>query len=99
MDNNLIKEDVDKINSIYNKTSVYDENGYNQMGYPKNSFNAALYLDVEDDKIQIVEDKLPSGISVGDVVYHKDLGEAEVTAVSGDMNNKYIKLDLSCTIK
>lgn len=71
---------------------LFDENGYDQMGRPKKQFNASLYFESEDENMQMVEDKDPQGVSVGDIIFHKTLGEAEVISVSGDGENKYIKL-------
>lgn len=60
---------------------VYDNNGYSSDGMPKSSFNAASFLTETQSgavsKTQHVKtDK--NDLEVGDIVYHRDLGEAVI---------------------
>ena len=88
----LTKESDKEFDYVVHDDNMYDEHGYNSMGYPKTAFDSSLYIDSEDSKIEIIEDKKPDGISVGDIVYHKMLGESEVVSISDNKENKYIRL-------
>ena len=58
---------------------IYDENGYSSDGTPKQGFNASLFLLKKQNGIASKNQSLKTDknqLEVGDVIYHRDLGEA-----------------------
>lgn len=60
---------------------IFDENGYSPDGVPKQGFNASLFLLKKQNGIDSKNHPLKADknqLEVGDIVYHRDLGEAVI---------------------
>lgn len=91
-------EHTELTDSLQNTEIIYDEHGYNANGEPKNRFVINLYLEPSAEHKVTTESKTRvSDLQLGDTVYHKRLGAAEIIHFSKTRFKTYIDVKFVTT--